>query len=169
MNKLSLLGVSAVVGCCIFEGRIEPCTTVVSPDGRNEIWLWTNPLAYEVRHGGEVVVAKSEIGMKVGGKCLGRVGEDASAPKITTWMLSGTAETPVYKKERVDLSGNEAFVDFGDCGIRIVARNDGVAYRFETKLDGEIIIDAELANVSFPSGDVKCALHATRHCGCEKV
>ena len=72
MSKLSILGVLALAGCC-FTGDGDECAiSAVSPDGKNEIRLWANPLAYEVRRGGAVVVAKSEIGMKVNGKCLAR-------------------------------------------------------------------------------------------------
>ena len=109
MRKLLLLGVLALAGCCFWgENENEPASAV-SPDGRNEIRLWTSPLAYEVRRGGTVVVAKSEIGMKVDGKCLNCGGEDAPAPIVERHVVSGTVETPVYKKNRIDLSGNEAF------------------------------------------------------------
>ena len=138
--------------------------TAVSPDGRNEIRLWTNPIAYEVARDGEVIVTKSEIGMKVDGKCL----VPGVNRQVRKEVRSGFAETPVYKKARVDLAANETFVDFGDWGVRLVARNDGVAYRFETRRTGEITVDGETANVSFPTGEVKCVIHATRKYGCEE-
>ena len=82
MRKLLSFGVLALAGCCFWGEGENGAVSAVSPDGRNEIRLWTNPLAYEVRRGGTVVVAKSEIGMKVDGKCLNCGGEDAPAPIV---------------------------------------------------------------------------------------
>ena len=143
MKKLSLLGVLALAGCCFFGEGGKDAVTAVSPDGKNEIRLWTNPLAYEVVRDGKVLVAKTAIGMKVDGKCLSRAGEDAPAPIVERREVSGTADAPVYKKAKVDLTGNETFADFGDWGVRLVARNDGVAYRFETRRSGEITVQGK--------------------------
>ena len=166
--KLSWLGVLVLSGCCFWgEGEKEP-VGAVSPDGKNEIRLWTNPLAYEVRRGGTVVVAKSEIGMKVDGKCLNCGGEDAPAPIVERHVVSGTVETPVYKKNRIDLSGNEAFVDFGDWGVRLAARNDGVAYRFETKMPGRIKVNCEKATVNVPDTGARSCCYRTDRFGCEE-
>ena len=139
MNRLMMFAVLAFVvgGCCWFGGRDAPQATAISPDGKNEIRLWTKPLAYEVVRGGAVVVAKSEIGMKVDGKRL----VPGSACTVREEAKSGTVDTPVYKKEKIDLSGNETFVDFGDWGVRLAARNDGVAYRFETERAGRIKVN----------------------------
>lgn len=162
MKELMSLCVLALTGCCFFAEDAEDVLTAYSPDGRNEIRLWTDPLAYEVARDGEVVVAKSEIGMKVSGKGLPTLKRSGDRfPVLVRHSLAGTVETPVYKKARVDLSGNETFADFRGWGVRLVARNDGVAYRFETRLSGEITVDGETANVSFPSGDVKGAFHVT--------
>ena len=70
MKKFMSLCALALTGCCFFAEDAEVGLTAYSPDGRNEIRLWTNPLAYEVARDGEVVIAKSEIGMKVDGKDL---------------------------------------------------------------------------------------------------
>ena len=168
MGKFSTLGILALAGCCFFGADDEISYTAVSPDGKNEIRLWANPLAYEVRRGGAVVVAKSEIGMKVDGKCLNSRGEDAPAPTVERRSTSGTVETPVYKKARVDLSGNETFVGFGDWGVRLAARNDGVAYRFETRMPGRIRVNCEKADVAFKDEDVKCTVNFEGAYGAEE-
>ena len=49
MRKLLSLGVLALAGCCFWGENENGPVSAVSPDGRNEICLWTNPLAYEVR------------------------------------------------------------------------------------------------------------------------
>ena len=164
MNRLSLLGVLALTGCCFFGEPGEDAVTAVSPDGKNEIRLWTDPLAYEVRRGGEVVVAKSEIGMKVGGKCL----VPGAKCLLRKEVKSGFVETPVYKKGRIDLSGNETFADFGEWGVRLAARNDGVAYRFETKMPGRIKVDCERADVNVPDATARSCVYRTGRFGCEE-
>ena len=165
MNKLSLLGVLALAGCCFFSDPGADAVTAVSPDGKNEIRLWTDPLAYEVLRGGNVVVAKSEIGMKVGGKCL----VPRASCSVQREVKSGTVETPVYKKARIDLSGNETFVDFGDWGVRLAARNDGVAYRFETKMPGRIRVNCEKAEVNVPEAGLRSCAYRTSRFGCEET
>jgi len=126
---------------------------VVSPDGRNEMRFFPDRLAYEVLRDGAVVVAKTEIGMTVDGKRLNCGNRPVSPVRREN---RGTVPSPVYKKSEVDLSSNEAFFDFGDWGIRLVARNDGVAYRFETKFPGRVKVDCEKAPLHLPSPDVKC-------------
>lgn len=138
---------------------------VLSPDGKNEIRLWTDPLAYEVRRGGEVIVAKSEIGMKVDGRCL----VPGAKCLVRKEKKSGFVEMPVYKKDRIDLSANETFVDFGDWGVRLAARNDGVAYRFETKMPGRIRIDRETAAVTIPDSKATCWVNFSGAYGCEET
>ena len=166
MKKLMVGGWLLVVGCCPFCRCCNDGITAVSPDGKNEIRLWTNPLAYEVTRGGTVMIAKTEIGMKIDGKCLAK---DAPAPKVTKRTLEGTLRTPVYKKQQIDLSGNETWVDFGDWGIRLAARNDGVAYRFETMKPGQITVDCEKATVTMPCEAAKATVHRTTKVGCEET
>ena len=181
-----------VAGCSVFE--FEPtAATAVSPDGRNEIRLWTNPLAYEVVRDGVVVVAKSEIGLQLDGNWLvPPQGETAAevnlghnygapptvdfqrprtgeGPSVSSLPVTGTVETPVYKKARVDLYGNETFVGFREWGIRLAARDDGVAYRFETRLPGRVKVTGEKAAVRLPTDEAKCALYYGGRFGCEET
>ena len=180
MKKLMMLAVAAaaLAGCTSPEhvrtltkptDPNDAIATATSPDGRNEIRLWWKPLRYEVRRDGVVVVAKSEIGMKVNGQCLypneewngGGYWSGASA-------RSGIELTPVYKKSKIDLSANEVFVDFGDWRVRLAARNDGVAYRFETEKAGEITVDGEKAEVVIPDAKAKCWANRTSGFGQEE-
>ncbi len=167
MKMIGMAAVFAVVaaGCCCLCGGDGSAAKAVSPDGKNVIRLWTNPLAYEVARDGVVVVARTEIGMKVNGACL-KSGEDY---KVETRKLSGTLDTPIYKKAKICLAGNESLVDFGDWGVRLAARNDGVAYRFETKKAGKIKVDCEKATLKIPCSEAKCALNYGGRYGCEET
>ena len=168
---LTVVGALALSGCVLFDktDADDSVVTAVSPDGKNEIRLWTDPLAYEVRRAGEVLVGKSEIGMKVNGSCLSSLKRtEGRFPVVEKRALSGTLETPIYKKDRIDLAGNETFVDFGDWGIRLAARNDGVAYRFETKMPGRIKVNCEKATVNVPDAKARSCVYRTGAFGCEE-
>ena len=167
MKKMTWMAAAALfaAGCCCVCNRDGSAAKAVSPDGKNVIRLWTSPLAYEVARDGVVVVAKTEIGLKVDGACL----TPGEACKVTARKVAGTVETPVYKKARIDLAGNETAVDFGAWGIRLAARNDGVAYRFETKKPGTITVDGEKAGLTIPCAEAKCALNYGSSVGCEET
>lgn len=112
MNSMRVFA-SVAMAMGVFAVMAAEKTVVSSPDGKNEIRLYANPLTYEVVREGVTVVAKSEIGLTVDGARLG--GEDATGcvpPVVKRETRSGVADAPVYKKSKVDLSANEAFVDF---------------------------------------------------------
>ena len=160
----SCLGVLVLAGCCCFVSEVRP-VSVVSPDGKNEIRLWTDPLAYEVRRGGRVVAEKTAIGMKVDGACLSA----GAVREVRRSTRTGSETTPVYKKAKISLAANEALVDFGTWGVRLAARDDGVAYRFETKLPGTVRIDCEKAAITVPSASARCWVNFTDSYGCEET
>ena len=120
---------------------------VASPDGRNSIEFDAERSTVRVLHNGTVRSDWTGVGLTVDGKRL-----VSRACSVRKENKAGFAESPVYKKARVDLSANEAFADFGNWGIRLVARDDGVAYRFETALPGRVRIDGETAGLTIPDG-----------------
>jgi len=159
---------AAVVGCfskCCCAAEVAKA---VSFDGRNEIRLHTYPLAYEVLRDGVTVVAKTEIGLKVDGTCLVGAAK-VRKPTVTTARPTGEVKAPVYKKSVVKLDRVETFVDWGDWAVRLVARNDGVAYRFETLRPGKIGVECEKSGVTIPSGDVRCWVNQNTAFGCEET
>ena len=166
MNRLMLLSVLAMAGCVCRDECAGNEWSVRSPDGRNEIRLWTDRLAYEVLRDGKTLVAKTEIGMKIDGKCLSACG--GRRPTGVSSVRSGTVDAAVYKKAKVDLAANEMFQDFGDWGVRLVARNDGVAYRFETKFPGKVTVNCEKASVTVPQKDARCWVYRTGGFGQEE-
>ena len=138
--------------------------SAVSPDGRNEIRLCFDPLSYEVLRDGRTVVGRSGIRLDVQGANL-----ESSSPAVSTSRLSGRVNTPLYKKSAVALDGCETIADFGQWAIRLVARDDGVAYRFETKMPGRVRIVGERADVTVPDSDAACWVNYTTRIGCEET
>ena len=142
----------------------------VSPDGRNELRLEVGEggMAYSVWRGGKAIVEPTRIALKVEGhgwlngtggsrSCATEdCGRAGARPSRTTREIKGTLATPLYKKSSIDLAANVTRVDFGDWAVVLHARNDGVAWRFETKFDGEIAVNAESTNIRFPKGAELC-------------
>ncbi len=157
---------AVLAGCISFNESEDLVAAAISPDGRNSIRLYLNPLSYEVARDGEVVVARSKIGMKFDGRC---VCEGIKAPTVTLKNLSGTAIARVYKKDKVDLSGAEALADFGDWSLRLAARNDGVAYRFELNRKGGAAVNGEKFALTVPEAEAKMLVYRTRKPGCEET
>ena len=148
----------------VYSAKPDVVASVVSPDGRNEIRLRLNPLSYEVLRDGRTVVGRSDIRLDVHGAKL-----EASTPVISSSRLSGRVKTPFYKKAEVSLDGCETLADFGRCAVRLVARDDGVAYRFETKMGGRIRIGGERADVTVPDPGAVCWANYTTRVGCEET
>ena len=140
-------------------------TVAVSPDGRNAIRLFEHPLSFEVTRDGVTVVARSEIGLHLAGETLSTSGRIA---RLTRGAYEGTAASPVYKKASVDLSGCWLYADYGDWGVRLVARDDGVAYRFETRKDGKVTVLGETSSLVLPDPEARCWATFTKSAGCEE-
>ncbi len=165
-SRILPLAALLAAGCvcdCVHNGNE---LSAVSPDGKNSIRLYTDPLAYEVARDGVVVVPKTEIGMKIDGACLGK---NCGRPlKTSREPLDGVIDTPVYKKGRINLAADTLFADFGGWGVRLAARNDGVAYRFETEKPG--VVNCEKADLTLPK-DTRCWFNRTGRglLGCEET
>ena len=102
----------------------DTVSSVFSPDGRNEIRFDRKSISYKVFRDGVLVVADTPVSMKIAGKELS---DGAKFKSFVKGSLSGTVGTPVYKKSSINLAANTLFADYGDWGIRLAARNDGVA------------------------------------------
>jgi len=128
--------------------------SVVSPNGVNEIRLLTEPvLSYEVISAGKVRVTPSPMAITVAGKpVMGGAGLKATGTAVTD--RKGTVASPIYKKASVDETAKGLCVSFGDWSVELVARDDGVAYRFATAFaDPEVTVLSERADVAFASPD----------------
>ena len=159
---LVLCGIAA--GCrCPLDSE-SPVATAVSPDGRNEIRLWADPLAYAVARDGVEIVAKSAIGLTRDGLRLA----SARKPAVSRRTETGREPSPVYKKAFLDLASAFTTVDCGDWGVELAARNDGVAYRFTSAKGGAVTVDGEQATVALP-GASRCWYTVTPTFGYEEA
>ena len=125
-----------------------------SPDGRNEIRLSTDgAFAYTVLRDGVTLVKPSPLALATAAHgTLGAAG--ARVVSAETTSVRGTAESPVYKKASVSLEGQVCTVSFeGGWRIALHARNDAVAYRFETAFGGREKVVSETADLALPTAD----------------
>ena len=165
--KTNALALAAAVAVSWVSAAGACEVAAVSPDGRNEIRLYDEPaVAYAVFRDGVAAVARSEIGMMFDGRCLVAGAKIASADR---GKIEGVAKCALYKKSEIPLDANETVADFGDFSIRLVARNDGVAYRFETRAGGRVKVDAERASVTIPDAEAKVWSCFTDRIGCEET
>lgn len=122
-----LIGCALSLVCGIASADLcEKANSVVgkvarSPDGKNEIRIFREPLSFEILRNGKTVVCRSRLGLTGGGS---------------------------YE-------------------VETVARNDGVAYRFVSRSDGDLIVTDETSEVNF-GPDVSYVLHKTTEIGCEE-
>ena len=161
MKKKEVL--SMKTGVCIFSLTVAMAAvplsaetvSVISPDGRNEIRLSTEPeLSYSVLRDGKERVAPTPIGMAVvEAPAFGGAGMKIAASESS--VREGLVATPLYKKSHIDEKAVLKSVSFdGGWRVDIVARDDGVAYRMASSLPGRIRIAKETGGVGFPANDV---------------
>ena len=165
--NIRFLGFWAMIAGCLAAGSADAQEVfrAVSPDGLNEIKLETGDsgMFYSISRRGKVFAEPVEISL-----CTMEHGwmDGKGAKPKAVWrtVKVGALATPIYKKSAIDLAANETRVDFGKWALVLHARNDGVAWRFETEYDGEITVVAENSNVRFPEGTL---LHYTMEHGFE--
>ena len=152
MAKTYATLIATTVSFCIFAETFN----AVSPDGKNEIRLETGAkgMKYSVLRNGKTLVESSEISLSIND--LGTLNGKSAKPSASAKKIGGALATPVYKKSQIDLAGNETKVDFGDWAFTMHARNDGVAWRYETSFPGDVEVFAENTNVKFPEGTELC-------------
>ncbi len=131
-----------------YERTFKGTYTVTSPDGRNRFVLEASEdlITYSVYHGEQAVILANPISMTLDGGVVLGVGSKVLSTKRT--RLNETVKSPFYKKSEVVIQGEQRTITFGGgYAITIAAFDDGVAYRWETALPGEITIINEQAGI----------------------
>lgn len=155
-KQLSVSGVAllaALVAAPCLAGPAPAPLTVTSPNRAIEVSISTDgTLSWSVALRGRPILRPSRIGMTLeGGRVLGL------QPKVTHTAVrsNDTVLRPVLRIKRAEIRDrfNERRIDFAD-GYSLLVRvyDDGAAYRFVTKLPGEITVLGEDATLAF-AGD----------------
>jgi len=120
---------------------------ISSPDSRLKVKIEVKKsISYQVFFKGEEIIAPSLIGLQLQDKIL------MENPKIRNTKTRKVAETikPLYGKVKaLSDNYNETKIDFeGKYSLIVRAYNEGVAYRFLTDFDNEIIVENEKFEVN---------------------
>ena len=139
-----------------FVAQAETKFSAVSPDRLNEVRLEVGDkgMSYSVWRRGKVLVKPSSVALNT--QEHGHLDGKGVVPSATKRKLEGIVKTPIYKKSQVDLAANETRVDFGEWAVVLVARDDGVAWRFETKSGGELTVVNEDTQYFIPEDATLC-------------
>jgi alpha-glucosidase len=127
--------------------------TVSSPNGAIVVTVAAGTdLSWSIAMDGRPVLLPSRIGLRLDGNR--GLGTPATVRGTTTRSVNQVLR-PVVRVKRAEVRDqfNERRIDFaGDYSLVVRAYDDGVAYRFETRLPGEIQVVAEDATLRF-AGD----------------
>ncbi|MDR2475104.1 MAG: glycoside hydrolase family 97 catalytic domain-containing protein [Bacteroidales bacterium] len=122
---------------------------VVSPDGQLKIVLHvSNGTQYELWRGEKQLVASSSIGLNLNN---GTVIGSGTVAETQTRNVNNELSVFIGKNKTLTEAYNELLIRFNEnYDLLVRAYNEGLAYRFITRLGGEIIIDNEDMVFNFP-------------------
>ncbi|NDV81788.1 glycoside hydrolase family 97 protein [Bacteroides sp. 51] len=150
MSYFSKLLIGAFSLCLVFLTSCNPAereVQITSPDSQLQMTVQLqDSLLYSVSYKGKEIVQPSFICMNLTGQTLG------VSPKIKKIQKNTVNETitPLYGKfATLQDHYNETILTFED-GYSLILRayNEGLAYRFVTDLEGEVIVENELMQVN---------------------
>ena len=128
-------------------------TTVASPSGVVAVTIEAKDLVtWSVSVRGKTVVVPSPLSITLANRTLGQ--KIAAPPKIIKRAPVDQILKPTVRAKRAEVRDrfNEQRLDFGDYALVVRAYDDGAAYRWETKIPGDIEVRAEQATFHF-AGD----------------
>jgi alpha-glucosidase len=159
-NFVLLLILTQLVGV-VYAGKKSEKLEVSSPDKQLTIKISAeDKLYYSVAYKGVEVIAPSAISMTLKDRVLG------ASPRVRRTSKRSVHETialPYGNFTRLDDHFNELTIEFsGDYAVVLRAYNEGVAYRFKSKVASQITVVREEATfnlrddpaATFPESDV---------------
>ncbi len=142
-----LLAMFALVGTTSAKTKTY---SISSPDKKIELQvLVSEQIQFMVKFEGQTIVSPSTIAMELQNQVLGK------SPVIQKAHKNSINEilTPVVKVKEAQVANqcNEIRLQMaGNYSLSFRAYNDGIAYRFETELPGEITVVKERGSYAFP-------------------
>jgi alpha-glucosidase len=127
--------------------------SVNSPDNHLQLTISTGTqLTYQIISGNKVITDACAIGMKISGKTT--IGENSVVLDIRRDTINTTLNILFGENNSIEDHYHEMTLIMEKYNLICRAYNDGVAYRFETKFKGGIIIENELVEFKFPQTPV---------------
>ena len=130
---------------------------LASPDGKIAMTVKAGEtICYSVSMDSKEILKDDQIAMNIetaDGKSV-VWGEGDKVLKSSTRYVDKTFDTPIYRKDSVRDHFNELTLSFKDFDLVFRAYDDGAAYRFVSKTEGDYIVKNETADFNF-AGDWK--------------
>ena len=122
-----------------------------SPDKKLQVVVTVgDDIRFSLTHDGTEVLAASPISMTLQDGSV--LGVNSKVSKVLKAAVDKTIPSPFYKKTEIEDTYNEMTFAFrGNYGLVFRLYNDGMAYRFTTKMKNDIIVVNEEAGYNFSS------------------
>ena len=145
-GKLAAVLAALIVPVMAFSAT--PSYELKSPDGKTIVKVNNDgALTYSVSRSGIELLRPSLIGMELSGGV--EFGGGDKVKKVQRRSVDETLRPVIYKKAEVRDNFNEMKLSFKQYDVIFRAYDDGVAYRFVSRLDGDYTVEKEAANFSF--------------------
>lgn len=149
LNVYVKIGWALLITCFVHQA-FSQSYTVTSPNGLLEMKVdVASIIQYEVLYDDMALITPSRISITLDNGLV--LGKDAVVSSIEEQAVEETI-TPLYGKNKtLNDHYNELKIHFAEqYSLILRAYNEGVAYRFQTSLEGGVIVESEEANFNFP-------------------
>ena len=150
MKHVTRIAFVLLMATCTAPAFSQKTFVLCSPDEKfqSEIKISTTDIKYNIKHDGDLLLAFSRIHKSLDkGRAFG-INPKLSGTKPKT--VDRILNADIYKKKEVRDNFNELTLKFkGNYRIVFRAYNEGIAYRFESDIKGDIIVDIELSEFNF--------------------
>ena len=135
---------------------------LVSPDGRLKVEIKTgNGICYTLQHDSDVLLEDSYLGLYLTDGTS--FGENAKVTGTSRRSVSEIYKTVLYKKAEVEDSFNELTLKFKNFNLVFRAYDDGMAYRFVSRMKKPFTVKDELASFNFAEDWNMWAAYVCQH------
>lgn len=147
--KLKMLVFIYLAGCVTLSAQKE--YPMQSPDGKLQLAVTVeDELRFSLTHDGTPVLAPSAVGMTLQDGTV--LGKKPKVAKLSKTSVNRMVSSPFYKKSEVKDAYNEMTLSFrGNYGLVFRLYDEGLAYRFVTRMKGDIVVVGEEAGYVFDS------------------
>jgi alpha-glucosidase len=138
--------------CMFSSSHLAQTYTLLSPDQRNKVVVEVkDDIRYSIVHNGVEIISPSPIGMNVHNDIA--LGDHPAVRKTDQRALNEKIYPVVRQKSKLIVDAcNELTIEFQQpFALVFRAYNDGVAYRFQTAIKGDMKVNAEKVSFNFPA------------------
>ena len=141
-----------LIACALFicaEAFAAKSYKLASPNGELEAVITAGPnLSYSIMCNGELVLAPSQIGLKIHSGVA--IGESVKVKRVKRTTVNTTIPTKFYFRDEIKDHYNALRIDFAqNYAVEFRAYDEGVVYRFVTNFKNDFILENEIAEFAF--------------------